>query len=152
MKTIKCPEFSSLRKAYIEVKTFIEAKVGADVESINTRNEEDLGWTGDDSYELIADFVAKYHLDVSGFDFSKHFLNEGELFQPLESLVLLFFAPIHLIVWLISFGQYRPQIPHSDFLAARKTEDLTFGDMLAWYVKGGSFSTRDQVYVQLKKN
>jgi hypothetical protein len=69
--TIYHNDFGTLRKAYLEIKAFVEKKVGAEVESLDTKIEEDLGCTGDDSYELIEEFVTKYNLDPSGFEFSK---------------------------------------------------------------------------------
>ena len=55
--TIYHNDFGTLRKAYLEIKAFVEKKVGAEVESLDTKIEEDLGCTGDDSYELIEDLL-----------------------------------------------------------------------------------------------
>jgi hypothetical protein len=73
-------DFKTLRQAYVEVKNFIEAESASHVSSLNTRIEEDLGCAGDDNADLLDRFITKYNLDITGFDYSTHFLSEGELF------------------------------------------------------------------------
>ena len=74
-------DFATLRQAYSEVKTFIEKETNDKVDSLNTKIEDDLGYAGDDNWELLQKFVTTYKLDTTGFDYSKHFLSEGELFD-----------------------------------------------------------------------
>jgi len=135
--TILQSDFKSLRQAYIEVKTFIEKQVGDEVLSLNTKIEDDLGCAGDDNWELLKKFVVKYNLDDTGFDYSKHFLSEGELFGSGSALLTLLTLPISLsivVLKLLTFDfidltrvKLFPDYP-------RKTIDMTFGDMLTWYL------------------
>jgi hypothetical protein len=145
-------DFKTLRQAYIEVKTFVEKELEDEVESLNTKLENDLGCAGDDNAELLEKFVAQYKLNSTGFDYSKHFLLEGELFGSFAALLTLISIPIHLVIWLvkvITFGKVnftqRQILPSSK----RKTMDLTFGDMVTWYLTG-TYNLRQNVHVQLK--
>ena len=142
-------DYKAIREAYREIKTFIENKTGGEIDNLKTTIENDLGCTGDDSYELISEFIKKYKLDPVGFEFSKHFLNEGELFQPVAWFVLLLFGIVEITVWLLTFGKYNLQLPDSDFLKDRQTLDLTFGDMMAWYLHG-KFVQRQEVRIEMK--
>ena len=132
-------DFKSLRNAYNEVKTFIEKQTHDRVSSLKTKLEEDLGCAGDDNAELLERFIAKYKLDATGFEYSKHFLSEGELFGTFPALITLLGLPIFTAVWLIKLislgkidGTQKKLFPGWQ----RKTTDLTFGDLLAWYVTG----------------
>ena len=71
METTITSDYKSLKLAYVEVKTFIEEAVGTEVNSLQTKIDEDLGCAGDDNYELIVKFVEKYNLDYTGFNYSK---------------------------------------------------------------------------------
>src|SRR5215216_3011535 len=42
----------------------------------STRLEDDLGMTGDDAAEFIAAFAAEFGVDLSGFEFGRHFGGE----------------------------------------------------------------------------
>lgn len=94
-------DFKTLRQAYNEVKNFIETESASSVSSLNTKIEEDLGCAGDDNAELLEKFVTKYNLDITGFDYSKHFLSEGELFDSGTVLLMLLSLPFSLVFWLI---------------------------------------------------
>jgi hypothetical protein len=150
--TVLHSDFKTLRQAYIEVKTFIENELGNKGFSLNARIEHDLGCAGDDNYELLEKFVTKYKLDITGFEYSKHFLSEGELFGSDAALWTLLGLPIIIILWLIkifTFGkldwtqkQIFPDIH-------RETSDMTFGDMLTWYITG-KYTLRKDVVVRLQ--
>jgi hypothetical protein len=147
-------DFRTLRQAYIEVKTFVENELGDEVVSLDTRLENDLGCAGDDNLELLEKFVTQYKLGSTGFDYSKHFLSEGELFGSSAALLTLISIPIHLVIWLvkvITFGKIdfikRQILPDWE----RKTIDLTFGDMVTWYLTG-TYNLRQNVYVQFKND
>ena len=99
--TVLDSDFRTLRQAYIEVKTFVEKEVGEEVSSLTTKIENDLGCAGDDNYELLEKFVTKYKLDATGFDYSKHFLSEGELFGSGAAFWTLLSMPIALFLWFI---------------------------------------------------
>jgi hypothetical protein len=138
-KYIQHINFKGLRDAYIEVKTFIEIETGDDVFSLKTKIEEDLGCAGNDNYDLLKKFVEKYNLDYQGFDYSKHFLSEGELFGSFGSLLNLTILPLIGILWLIKIVSFR-KLDLNEVIdkvlgsVHRPTVDLTFGDMIAWYL------------------
>lgn len=146
-------DFKHLREAYHEVKAFIETESGVDVAALDDRLYADLGCAGDDAYELLEKFVVKYNLDATGFDFMKHFNSEYELFGSWGSLVTLLFIPIVLLFWLIkllTFGKV--DLDNTEILSSwqRKTSDLTFGDMLTWYLTG-KYCLRKDIKVMLKR-
>ena len=150
--TVLHSEFKTLRQAYAEVKFFIEKEVGDEVSSLKTKIEEDLGCAGDDNYELLEKFVTRYKLDATGFDYSKHFLSEGELFGSGAAFWTLLSLPIVLGFWLIkilTFGKVdwtkKQLFPDWN----RETIDITFGDMLTWYLTG-KYSLRKDVVVRLR--
>ena len=152
-ETLHHTNFKALRLAYLEVKSFIEHESSDEITSLNTRIENDLGMAGDDNLELLEKFVAKYKLSTEGFDYSKHFLSEGELFNSGTALINLLLIPIFLLRWiikLITFGRIdlidKQLLPNS----GRQTLDITFGDMLVWYLTG-TFNLRSNVRVTLKK-
>ena len=145
-------DFKTLRLAYLEVKAFVENELGDEVLSLNTKIEDDLGCAGDDNWELLEKFVTKYRLDTTGFDYSKHFLSEGELFGSGAALWTLLGLPIMLIVWLIKIltlnkidWTQKQIFPDWD----RKTIDMTFGDMLTWYLTG-KYNLGKDVHVRMK--
>jgi hypothetical protein len=151
-ETLHYTDFKTLRLAYIEVKSFIENESGDAITSLNTRIENDLSMAGDDNLELLEKFVAKYELGVTGFDYSKRFLSEGELFNPGTALIHLLMLPILLLRWivkLLTFGKV-------DFTnkslfpgAGRPTLDMTFGDMLVWYLTG-TYNLRSMVRIAIQ--
>ncbi|MGV3460944.1 MAG: DUF1493 family protein [Flavobacterium sp.] len=127
-------DFKTLRSAYAEVKAFLEAeRWDNEIISLKTTIEGDLGLAGDDNYELLEKFVDKYELDPGKFDYSKHFLCEGELFSHKAFLFTLIFFPVW-IVEKLSFGKLEIY-PHNFFEQFyRPTTDLTFRDMVQWYL------------------
>lgn len=129
-------KYSELRQSYQTVKDFIEGETRATVPSLNTRIDADLGIAGDDNLQLIQNFADRYNLDFEGFNYSKHFQSEGELFGSgavlMSMLYLILMLPLKLIE-LISFN--RIKLIHYEEKDQRS--DLTFRDMLTWYVEGG---------------
>ncbi|WP_207496752.1 DUF1493 family protein [Aridibaculum aurantiacum] len=126
-------EFKELRKAYQEVKLFLEQETAGEITSVKKDIEEDLQIAGDDTYELIEKFVTVYNLDASGFDVTQHFLSEGEQFNSSIALLQLISLPIVLFTWLLkvlTFGKvdYNKAVELPDIY--RKTMGLTFGDMV----------------------
>src|ERR1700749_5082413 len=96
METTRQIEFDKLRHAYVTVKSFIESESYEKVKSLNTKIEEDLGLSGDDNLDLLKKFVKKFELDYKDFDYSKHFLSEGELYGSEAALTNL----LALSIWL----------------------------------------------------
>lgn len=147
-------DFKTLRQAYNEVKNFIETESASSVPSLNTKIEEDLGCAGDDNAEFLEKFVTTYNLDITGFDYSKHFLSEGELFDSGTVLLMLLSLPFMLVFWLIkifTFGKINPTKVRLFPDLYRQTIDMTFGDMLTWYLTG-KYNLRKDVVVRLSKN
>jgi len=145
-------DFATLRQAYSEVKTFIEKETNDKVDSLNTKIEDDLGYAGDDNWELLQKFVTTYKLDTTGFDYSKHFLSEGELFDSSAGFLTLLGFPIVMIAWtikILSFGKidWTKKQLFPDW--HRQTLDLTFGDMLTWYLTG-KYNLRKDIRFRLK--
>ena len=143
-------EFKELRKAYREVKTFLEQETAGQISSVKMDIENDLQIAGDDTYELMEKFIAVYKLEASRFDITQHFLCEGEQFNSGIALIQLMSLPIVLFTWLLkllTFGKidYTKAVPLPD--AYRKTAGLTFGDMVTWYIIGKFCLRRDVRFV-----
>jgi len=133
---IKEIEFSKLRHAYVTVKTFLESESYLKVESLDARIENDLGMAGDDNAEFLEKFVKKFELEHENFDYSKHFLSEGELFNSTTAL----FTLLTLSVWiplktieLITFNKVKLEKPN--FNSHPEREDLTFKELITWYIE-----------------
>lgn len=124
-------DFATLRKAYLEIKTFLEEESCENVKSLSTTIENDLGLAGDDNYLLLIKFTDKYNLGHEGLDYDAHFLSEGELFDLGTFFLNLLLLPLYIIK-LISLGKINI-LPPPGYLQ-RETTDLTFGDMVAWYL------------------
>jgi hypothetical protein len=61
------------------VRDFVSESCGISIDSLTpgTRIEEDLGVTGDDAAEFLADFAERFDVEMAGLDFHKHFGPEG---------------------------------------------------------------------------
>jgi hypothetical protein len=130
-------EFEKLRHAYVTVKHFLETQSYEKVTSLNNKVEADLGLSGDDNLELLEKFVSKFELDHKDFDYSKHFYSEGELFGSEAALLNL----LSLLVWLplktielLTFGKIKLDKPIFN-KRSREVSDLTFKDLLTWYIE-----------------
>ena len=138
MAEIKQLEFSKLRHAYITVKSFIEHEAGDDLKSLKTKIEDDLGLAGDDNYDMLTKFVDKFKLEYSDFEYDKHFYSEGELFDSSAALYNLLILSIWLplkTIQLLTLNKI--QIPKLSFYKpAREVSDMTFRDLLTWYIEG----------------
>ena len=133
---VKEIEFSKLRHAYITVKIFLETESWDKVKSLDTKIENDLGLAGDDNAELLEKFVKKFELKHTNFDYSKHFLSEGELFNWSSSLSTL----LKLSIWiplktieLITLNTIKIEKPN--FNNYPEKDDLTFKEMIIWYIE-----------------
>ena len=127
-------DFRTLRQAYLEVKVFLEKETGDEVLSLKTRIENDLGCKGDDNYEMLEKFVIQYNLNTTGFVYTKHFLSEGELYGSGTVLLKFLLLPIVIVDLFLKLfrGAGKSIVPNIH----RQTADLTFGDMLTWYLTG----------------
>ncbi|HYH14311.1 MAG TPA: DUF1493 family protein [Flavisolibacter sp.] len=144
-------EYSEVKQAYLEVKSFLKAETGEEDITLKTQIGNDIGYDGDDSLELLEKFITKYGLDIEGFDFSKHFLTEGEIADGVGPILHLIFLPITILIWLVkllSFGRINLTKEHKFPDIYRDTLDLSFGDMLTWYL-AGRFTLRKEVRFQI---
>lgn len=149
MSQVIYKNFDCLRKGYIVVKQFIEQETGEKILSLNTRIENDLGLSGDDNLELIEKFVKKYQLDTTDFNYSKHFVSESEILNAEATLWALVSIPFFLLFWslqFLTFGKlnlFKYKFwPDED--ENQNKADLSFGDMLSWYLTG-KFKLRNEV-------
>ena len=141
-KQILYIDFATLRQSYIEVKNFLEKTTKEKVENVDVLIEKDLFLSGLDNESLLIEFIEKYDIDFSKFDYSKHFLLEGELangFQVLFNMVLL---PLYFLFWLvkestfdlINLNKYLIKIVKLFSTNQRETLDMSFGDLLTSYL------------------
>jgi hypothetical protein len=147
-RQIKQVDFSKLRHAYTTVKSLLELESWEKVKSLDTKVAEDLGLYGDDNYDLLVKFVKKFELDHNKFEYDKHFYSEGELFGSGAALVNL----LSLSVWLplktielLTFNKIKITKPVL-FPEKREVTDITFRDLLSWYIEGDYVSGDDVRY------
>ena len=133
-KTAPKHEFKKLRAAYLEVKAFMEEECLEDVTNLNMRITTDLGMLGSDNRNMINKFVAKYRLSKKGFRYKKYFLTESELFGFESWFYTLLLLPLDIIdlILILGFNSKKRVSPSM----RRDVEDLTFGDLLTWYLNG----------------
>lgn len=147
MQKIVCQDFKTLRKAYVEIKGFLEKQAFSDAKiSLDTRIVQDLELYGDDNYFLLDEFITQYHLDYENFYYGEHFLSEGEVYNP----NLIFLLPVIIILFfirLLSFGKITINLFSQK--PKRTTLDMSFGDMLTWYLQG-EYALRNEVKFVLK--
>lgn len=146
-------KFKELRKAYREVKGFLEQETAGQISSVKIDIEDDLQIAGDDTYELMEKFITVYRLEANGFDVTQHFLSEGEQFNSGIAFLQVISLPIILFIWLLkvlTFGKVdcAKVVVMPD--ANRKTAGLTFGDMVTWYIMG-KYSLRKDVRFVLRR-
>lgn len=133
---VKEIEFEKLKHAYVTVKNFLETEGWEKVTSLDNKVEADLGLFGDDNYEFLQKFVTKFELDYKNFDYNKHFYSEGELFGGGEVILTLLALSVWLplkTIELITFNKTKLDKP--DFHRPPERADLTFKDLITWYVE-----------------
>ena len=138
MQEERLVEFEKLKHAYITVKNFLEKKAGENVDSLKTKIAEDLGFYGDDNYYMLTDFVEKFELDYSNFKYDEHFHSEGEIASSeialYNLLILSVWLPLRTIE-LLTLNNVKIIKP-SFYEPSRKVKDMTFKDLLTWYIEG----------------
>lgn len=144
-------EFSILKDSYLTVKDFLEKESGMKIKSLSTNIERDLYLSGDDNHELLEKFIMKFNLNYEGFDYSKHFLSEGELFGSGEVLIKI----LKTIIWfplkaieLASINRLK-LLSDNFFDPPRQTQDLSFRDILTWFIEG-KYKLGSEVKYELK--
>lgn len=130
---------SQLRQAYTAVKQFIEDETGCDIDSLHNKIEEHLGIAGDDTEELLGKFINQFGLSAEGFEFDKHFYSEGELFGSGPVLYNIVVFVIKVVLWIIETLSFKRLNFHSKpqwyTPVDREVSDLTFKQMLTWYIE-----------------
>jgi hypothetical protein len=146
-------EFEKLRHAYITVKSFINEKGYVEVDSLNNKIRADLGLSGDDNLELLEEFVKKFELDYKNFKYDEHFYSEGELYGSDAALLNL----LSLSVWLplktielLTFNKFKISKPQFPVTPNRPVSDLTFKDMLTWYIEK-EYKPSNTIKYEIKK-
>jgi len=138
MQEERLVEFEKLKLAYITVKNFLEKEAGENVESLKTKIAEDLCFYGDDNYYLLTKFVEKFELEHSDFNYDKHFHSEGEIADSSIALYNLLILSIWLplkTIELLTLNNLKIDKP-SFYKPSRKVTDMTFKDLLTWYIEG----------------
>ncbi|WP_313254435.1 hypothetical protein [Empedobacter sp.] len=141
-KQILYVDFATLRQSYIEVKNFLEKTTKEKVENVDVLIEKDLFLSGLDNESLLIAFIEKYDIDFSKFDYSKHFLSEGELANGFQVVLNIVFLPLYFLFWLIKeftfdlidLNKYLIKIVKLFSTNQRETRDMSFGDLLTSYV------------------
>ena len=80
------------------VVAVIAHQTGQRVERIelDSQLERDLGCTGDDAWELMGRMASEFGIDMRGFNFDRHFGNEGGLGWPI-AVALVVAVPVSII-------------------------------------------------------
>ena len=133
-------EFAKLRHAYIIVREFIDNEaVGYNkLKSLDTKIRTDLGLSGDDNLELLEKFIDKFELDYEYFIYNNHFYTEGELYGSRTALLNLLTLSIWLplkTIELLTFNKIKIDKPKFPVTPDREVSDLTFKDLLTWYIE-----------------
>lgn len=147
-------EFVKLRHAYIVVKGFVEkeTKGYGELKSLQTKICADIGLYGDDNLEFLEKFVAKFELDYKDFQYTKHFQSEGELFGSDAALVNLLALSVWLplkTIELLTFNNIKIPKPNLD-QPNRHVSDLTFKDLLTWYIEK-DYKSSSNIKYEIKK-
>ena len=144
---IKEIEFSKLRYAYVSVKKFMESESLEKVKSLDTKVAKDLSLLGLDNEEFLDKFVAKFELEYKNFKYDNHFYSEGELFNSTTAFLML----LNLSVWiplktieLLTLNKVKLEKPN--FNSGPERADLTFRELITWYIEKDYVSTESVRY------
>jgi hypothetical protein len=150
-------EFSKLRHAYVVVKHFLENASGQEVKNLDAQVENDLDLFGDENLFLLEEFVTRFELDYANFDYRKHFYSEGEVIGGDVLLGALVVNLLAISVWLplktielLTLNKIdleKPKIPVQREL--RKVSDLTFKEMIVWYIEK-NYQSKDSIIYKIK--
>ncbi len=146
-------EFEKLRHAYVTVKHFLETEGYEKVTSLDNKVEADLGLSGDDNSELLDKFVTKFELNHKNFDYDKHFYSEGELFGSGAAIANLLTLSVWLplkTIELLTFNKVNLDKPKFPVTPDREVSDLTFKDLLSWYIEK-EYIPSDKIKYEIKK-
>ena len=128
--------FSTLRNVYLEVKQFIESETGENNINLKTTLINNLGLHGEDNYDLLSKFIARYKLRLDGFNYSKHFNSETEVFNNGMVFIRILFFPFFFSIWLIRIigakGKNWRSIEFYPKWKGPHRLDLSIGDLVIW--------------------
>jgi hypothetical protein len=153
MKTIIKISFKNLKQNYLEVTQFIKDQSGKENICIKSRIANDLSLLGDDNYYMLGDFITKYNLDFSNFNYDEHFESEGELTMSLWYCLEVLFLPLYIIKGIVSCVFYffskklSKKINAFNFVLNKyksNRKDLTIGDLITSKIYG-KFQMRENV-------
>ncbi len=103
MKTIIKISFKNLKQNYLEVQQFLEEKSGDKNICNKSKIANDLSFFGDDNYLLLEDFITKFKVDFSNFNYDEHFESEGELTISIWGILSVLFIPLFIIKGILSY-------------------------------------------------
>ncbi|MDT3403622.1 DUF1493 family protein [Mucilaginibacter terrae] len=147
----KAISFAQLRQAHQKVKHFLEDESFDQVTSLQTKIGDGLGLAGDDVEDLLVKFVQDNKLNWGSFRFDEHFHSEGELFSSSLAMGNLTRFIINLPIMLFNLITFnRSAISTLAYLEIdREVTDLTFRQMLTWYIEK-DFTGIDSIRYKLK--
>ncbi len=153
MKTIIKISFNNLKREYLEVQQFLEEKSGEKNIYIKSKIANDLSFWGDDNCYLLEDFITKYTVDFSNFNYDEHFESEGELFDSGTVLLRILILPFFIIKFILFLlikpfsKEYSSIINNFNFFVENNKSnrlDLTMGDLITSKIQG-KFLLRENV-------
>jgi len=143
-------KYSVLKETYIKIRDMLNQKAIFEVTSLNSKIDKDLGLSGDDNCELLDDFIKKYELDFSEFDYYDHFYSEYELFNSSKGFEFLIYLPFNLLIFIINTIFYNGKLEYLSSVTEPERLDLTFGDLIVCKLKG-EFCLRKNIKIELLK-
>ncbi|MFV5703847.1 DUF1493 family protein [Flavobacterium sp. XS2P12] len=145
MKTIIKISFKNLKQNYLEVQQFLKEQSGEEYIYNKSKIANDLSLWGDDNYDMLEDFIKKYNLDFSTFNYDEHFESEGELFGSGSVLLRIVLIPLYIIKFILSLifkpfsKEYSKKVNSFNFFLKKHTSnriDLTMGDLITSKIQG----------------
>ncbi len=87
---------------------------------------------------MLTEFVDKFQLEYSDFEYDRHFHSEAELYNSSTALYNLLVVSVWLPLKTIELlALNRIHIPKPSFYQpARQVSDMTFRDLLICYIEG----------------
>jgi len=153
MKTIIKISFKNLKQNYLEVQQFLEEKSGEKNISNKSKIANDLSFWGNDNCYLLEEYITKYNVDFSDFNYDKHFESEGELFGSGAVLLRILMFPFYVFKFILFLlfkpisKEYSRAINDFNFSTEKNQSnriDLTMGDLITSKIQG-KFNLRENV-------
>ena len=145
--------FTELKNIRREVLDIIEDQTGLSENemTLDLEIENDLGCTGDDASELLEKLYHRFQIDFTGFEFEKHFKNEGSgslsfLLLPLIFLFWIFGFIIQKLVLI--FGIKLKNNAWQFFTLPKRELEITVGDLIVMAATK-RFLLRKDINIQL---